>query len=223
MEISFFKSSIQSQFTMKVFFIHTALAAMSLLPFRILAQSDKAVADSKNGEHLYLDVHHLGPGKVTAAAVAEAHAKDLAVQRKYGVHFLKYWVDEAGGDVYCLSSSADTQSIRRTHAEAHGLLPDQIYPVTEGKESATNGEKNFYLDIHDFGTQKVTPQDVAAAHQKDLAVEGKYGVNFINYWVNGSMVVCLSQAPDSSAVINTHKEAHGLIPQHVMQVKPGEK
>jgi len=223
MEISFFRSSIQSHFTMKVFFIHTALAAMSLLPFRILAQSDKAVADSKNGEHLYLDVHHLGPGKVTAAAVAEAHAKDLAVQRKYGVHFLKYWVDEAGGDVYCLSSSADTQSIRRTHAEAHGLLPDQIYPVTEGKESATNGEKNFYLDIHDFGTQKVTPQDVAAAHQKDLAVEGKYGVNFINYWVNGGIVVCLSQAPDSAAVINTHKEAHGLIPQHIMQVKPGEK
>ncbi|WP_431211540.1 nickel-binding protein [Puia sp. P3] len=63
---------------------------MSLLPIRILAQSDK-------DEHLYLDVHHLGPGKVTAAAVAEAHAKDLAVQRKYGVHFLKYWVDEAGG------------------------------------------------------------------------------------------------------------------------------
>jgi len=210
---------------MKVILVLTVFAAISLHSFRLRAQSDKGTTETgkKSNEHLYLDVHHLGPGKVTAAAVAEAHAKDLAVQNKYGVHFLKYWVDEAGGDVYCLSSSADTQSIRKTHGEAHGLLPDQIYPVTEGQASATNGEKNFYLDIHEFGTEKVTAKDVAAAHQKDLAVEGKYGVNFINYWVNGGVVVCLSQAPDSSAVIKTHREAHGLIPQHIMQVKPGEK
>jgi len=210
---------------MKVLFALTVVAAICLLSFRLQAQSDKAVTEpgKRSTEHLYLDVHHLGPGKVTAAAVAEAHAKDLAVQGKYGVHFLKYWVDEAGGDVYCLSSSADTQSIRKTHADAHGLLPDQIYAVTEGKESAINGEKNFYLDIHEFGAEKVTAKDVAAAHQKDLAVEGKYGVNFINYWVNGGVVVCLSQAPDSLSVIRTHKEAHGLVPQHIMQVKPGEK
>lgn len=210
---------------MKVFFILTVFAAISLHSFRLRAQPGKISTEpeKKSTEHLYLDVHHLGPGKVTAEAVAEAHAKDLAVQRKYGVHFIKYWVDEAGGNVYCLSSSADTQSIRKTHAEAHGLLPDQVYAVTEGNESATNGEKNFYLDIHEFGAEKVTAQDVAVAHQKDLAVEGKYGVNFINYWVNGSMVVCLSQAPNSSAVIATHKEAHGLVPQHIIKVQPGEK
>jgi len=128
---------------MKVLFALTVFAVISLHSFRLRAQSDKVVTESgkKSTEHLYLDVHHLGPGKVTAEAVAEAHAKDLAVQGKYGVHFLKYWVDEAGGDVYCLSSSADTQSIRKTHADAHGLLPDQIYAVTEGKESAVNGKR----------------------------------------------------------------------------------
>lgn len=35
------------------------------------------------------------------------------------------------GLVYCLSSDSDTQSIRKTHGEAHGLLPEQIYQVTE--------------------------------------------------------------------------------------------
>lgn len=179
-------------------------------------------ADSATGAHLYIDVHHLGPGKVTAAAVAQAHAKDLAVEGKYGVQFLQYWVDEAGGNVYCLSSTADSGAIRRTHAEAHGLLPDEIWPVTAGMESPENAGKHFFLDVHEFGSP-VAAQDVAAAHQKDLAVESKHGVNFINYWVSGNMVVCFSQAPDSNAVIETHREAHGMLPVRVIEVIPGGK
>ena len=45
------------------------------------------------GAKLYLDVHHLGPGKVTAKDVAGAHAKDLATEAKYGVKYLNYWFD----------------------------------------------------------------------------------------------------------------------------------
>ncbi len=219
---------------MKIAFVLTAFAAISLISSHGCAQSNTADTtqgkDSQLSGHkpgsgnLYIDIHHLGPGKVTAEAVAEAHAKDLAVQEKYGVHFLKYWVDEAGGRVYCLSSSSDTQSIRKTHAEAHGLLPDQIYQVTDGTEASFTGEKDFFLDVHEFGAGKVSAKDVAAAHQKDLATQQKYGVNFINYWVDEKegLVVCLSQAPDSAAVIKTHKEAHGLVPVYVVKVKQGE-
>ena len=55
-------------------------------------------------------------------------------------------------------------------------------------------------------------------------MEKKYGANFINYWVNEKegVVMCLSQAKDSSAVIQTHKEAHGLLPDEIMQVKQGQ-
>lgn len=181
-------------------------------------------AQSTSTNNLYLDVHHLGPGKVTAADVAKAHAKDLAEEKKHGVHFIKYWVDESQGNVYCLSSAPDTMAIRETHAKAHGLLPDQTYLVQSGQEATANTGKDFYLDVHNLGAGKVTAADVAAAHQKDLAVEGKYGVNFVNYWVNerNGVVVCLSQAPDSTAIINTHKEAHGLVPDKVMKVKQGE-
>ena len=71
----------------------------------------------------------------------------------------------------------------------------------------------------------VTAKDVAAAHEKDLAVESKYGVHFINYWVNekDGVVMCLSQAPDSFAVKNTHREAHGLLPDEVLPVQQGKK
>jgi hypothetical protein len=190
--------------------------------FPLRAQTSQTI--SPDTTHLYIDVHHLGPGKVTAAAVAAAHQKDLAVEKKYNVTFIKYWVDVSKGDVYCLSSAGDPQSIRATHAEAHGLLPDEIFKVSEGQEAIIKGNNNLYLDIHELGPGNVTAAAVAAAHQKDLAIEQKYGVNFINYWVdekNGT-VLCLSQAPDSAAVVNTHREAHGLIPVSVVKVEQGQ-
>jgi hypothetical protein len=174
-------------------------------------------------QQLFMDVHYLGAGKVTPEAVAQAHAKDLATEGKYHVSFLKYWVDTSKGAVYCLSSAYDTASIRKTHAEAHGLLPDNIYPVTAGASAKAKGGKNLYLDLHEFGPGNVKAADVAVAHQKDLAVQKKYGVNLLNYWVDEKqgVVMCLAEAPDADALIKTHKEAHGLVPVSVEEVKQG--
>jgi len=36
------------------------------------------------------------------------------------------------------------------------------------------------------------------------------------------VVMCLSQAKDSNAVIKTHAEAHGLLPAYVLKVKQGQ-
>ncbi|HRH59287.1 MAG TPA: DUF4242 domain-containing protein [Chitinophagaceae bacterium] len=173
---------------------------------------------------LFIDVHQLEPGKVKFEDVAGAHAKDLATEKKYGVDFKRYWVDEGKGLVYCLSSAPDSASITKTHAEAHGLLPQHVFEVTPGMEAALKQGKNLYLDIHYLGAGKVTAQDVAAAHQKDLAVQKKHGVNFINYWVDEKtgVVLCLSQAKDSADIIKTHKEAHGLVPDEVLEVKQGQ-
>jgi len=172
----------------------------------------------------YIDVHYLPGGKVNYADVAAAHAKDLSVENKYGVKFIKYWVDESKGIVYCLSSAPDTAAIVSTHREAHGLLPQTVYKVEDGTEAMADNNKTFFLDIHQLGAGKVTAADVEKAHQKDLAVEKKYGVNFINYWVDerSGTVICLSQASDASKVIDTHKEAHGLIPVSIEAVKQGQ-
>jgi hypothetical protein len=198
-----------------------ATATLGLFSQQSAAQVGNFDNRSKN---YFIDVHHFGPGKVAAKDVETAHQKDLAVEKKYKVTILKYWFDEAKGDVYCLSSSENTESIRNTHAEAHGLLPEEFYKVSEGQEAVMKGKNNLYLDIHELGPGKVTAADVAGAHQKDLAIQGKYGVNLINYWVDEKKgtVLCLAQAPDSTALINTHKEAHGLIPLRVAKVKQGQ-
>ncbi|MGH2565825.1 MAG: hypothetical protein ACRDE5_15010, partial [Ginsengibacter sp.] len=42
--------------------------------------------------------------------------------------------------------------------------------------------KSLFIDVHDLQPGKVSFADVMAAHQKDLATESKYDVNFIKFW-----------------------------------------
>jgi hypothetical protein len=177
----------------------------------------------KASKRLFIDVHHFSPGSVKAEDVAKAHQKDLDKQKAHGVSFLDYWVDEAGGNVYCLSTAPDSAAIRATHREAHGLLPAETYLVTGGKQAQLKPGNKLYIDIHRLGAGKVKARDVAFAHEKDLAEQGKHDVNFLNYWVDEQTgtVICLSQAPDSASVTRTHQQAHGLPPVTAKQVKGG--
>jgi Protein of unknown function (DUF4242) len=80
---------------------------------------------------LYLDTHHHVEG-LTAEAIADAHARDVAVQAKHGATFFRYWFDEATGRVYCLFEAPDADSGAAVHRDAHGLLADEIIQVQEG-------------------------------------------------------------------------------------------
>lgn len=81
---------------------------------------------------LFMDVHESLPEGAGAADVAGAHQADLATQEKYGVSYLRYWVDEANGKVFCLVEAPDADAAITVHREAHGLVADKIYPVVEG-------------------------------------------------------------------------------------------
>ena len=79
---------------------------------------------------LYMDEHDL-PG-VKAEDVAGAHEADMRVQGKYGVDYKHYWVDEAGGKVFCLVEAPDKESANKVHEEAHGLVAQKLYEVEQG-------------------------------------------------------------------------------------------
>lgn len=80
----------------------------------------------------YMDIHK-GVTGLTAEAVAGAHQKDLEVQRKYGVKYLKYWFNEADGTVFCLCEAPNREAAEAVHREAHGLVADEIIEVKEGE------------------------------------------------------------------------------------------
>ena len=80
---------------------------------------------------LFMDVHNLS-GPVTAEAVAKAHAADRSIQDDHGVHYLRYWVDESQGKIFCLVDAPDAEAANTVHREAHGLVADEIHTVVEG-------------------------------------------------------------------------------------------
>jgi hypothetical protein len=198
----------------------------TLLFIAICAGSTIATAQQKSDQPVkyFIDVHNVAPGKVSYEQVQAAHQKDLATEDKFGVKFIKYWIDEEQGKIYCLSTAPEAASVNNTHKMAHGLVYDNISEVTPGWEDLPKEGKQYYLDVHELGAGKVTAAAVAEAHKKDLAVQGSHDVNFINYWVDekNGLVYCLSQAPSANAVVETHKEAHGLLPAKIYKVKQGQ-
>ena len=80
---------------------------------------------------LYMDVHNNVEG-LTGEAVAGAHQRDLEVQGKHGVNYLRYWYDVGSGKVFCLVDAPSKEAAETVHREAHGLVADEITEVTEG-------------------------------------------------------------------------------------------
>ena len=79
---------------------------------------------------LFMDIHTMDGG-VSAGDVAEAHQADLSTQETYGVEYKRYWVDEGAGKIFCLVDAPDAEAASRVHREAHGLVADEIYQVSE--------------------------------------------------------------------------------------------
>jgi len=79
---------------------------------------------------LFMDVHNV-EGGVSATEVARAHQADLETQGKYNVSYLRYWVDEGAGKIFCLVEADNAEDASTVHREAHGLVADEIYPVSE--------------------------------------------------------------------------------------------
>ena len=80
---------------------------------------------------LFMDVHQIAGG-VSMDDVAKAHLADLQAQDAYDVRYLRYWVDEGHGHVFCLVEAPTAQAAADVHRQAHGLVADRIYQVQEG-------------------------------------------------------------------------------------------
>jgi hypothetical protein len=82
-------------------------------------------------ERIFLEVHHKIEG-LTKEAIRDAHQRDLEVQEKRGVKYLRYWYDTVSGRVYCLVEAPSKEAAEAVHQEAHGLVADEITEVAEG-------------------------------------------------------------------------------------------
>lgn len=80
----------------------------------------------------------------------------------------------------------------------------------------------IYLDRHQ--NLGVSPDELAAAHLKDLEAQEQFGVSYLSYWFdfNAKAAYCLVDAPTSKAAQAVHEVAHGVMPDKLIEVKPEE-
>ena len=80
----------------------------------------------------------------------------------------------------------------------------------------------LYMDVHSM-EGGVSAKDVADAPGKDVEVQGQYGVDYKQYWVDekAGKIFCLVEAPDADTAHRVHREAHGLVADEIYEVQQG--
>jgi hypothetical protein len=80
----------------------------------------------------------------------------------------------------------------------------------------------LFMDVH-HKVDGLTAEAVAGAHQRDLEVQQRYGVDYRRYWFDeaSGKVFCLVEAPDAEAAAAVHREAHGLVADEITEVREG--
>jgi hypothetical protein len=81
----------------------------------------------------------------------------------------------------------------------------------------------LFMDIH-RNVDGISGEELEKAHQKDLEVQSKYGVNFVDYWYSEAdkSIFCLCEAPNKEAANAVHEEAHGAAADEIIEVKRGQ-
>ena len=78
----------------------------------------------------------------------------------------------------------------------------------------------LFIDRHTI-EEGASANDVARAHQADLAIQEAHGVSYLRYLVDDAAgkIFCLVEAPDPAAANTVHREAHGLVADEIYPVR----
>lgn len=79
----------------------------------------------------------------------------------------------------------------------------------------------IYMDRHEV-SEEATPEALAEIHQEDLKIEREFNCRGFTYWYDDvrKQVFCLIEAPNKQAIIDMHRQAHGDIPNSIIEVDP---
>jgi AraC-like DNA-binding protein len=130
-----------------------------------------------------MDIHTVDSDEFSAEDVVKAHMEDLAIQDKFGVKQLKYWVNEHAKTIFCLMEGPNKDACNQVHLQSHGNTACNIIEV---------GDNEFNL----FMGQGAAVDDLAKTDSGDLDT-GYRSILLTN-------IVCVSQK-DSDYLTKTHE------------------
>jgi AraC-like DNA-binding protein len=82
----------------------------------------------------------------------------------------------------------------------------------------------LYMDFHKLGSSDISKEELTKIHDEDLAIQERFGVFELKYWVNldAKNLFCLVQAPSKEAFNNVHKHSHGKTACNIIEVSEDE-
>lgn len=89
---------------------------------------------------LFMDFHKIE--NITVDDVISAHIADLSIQKKYGVKYHQFWVNQKAGTVFCLMEGPDEKTCELVHQMAHGNVACAITEVETGTYKLFMGENH---------------------------------------------------------------------------------
>ena len=98
---------------------------------------------------LYMDIHTVDSDDFSAEDVVKAHMKDLAIQDKFGVTQLKYWVNEHAKTIFCLMEGPNKDACNQVHLQSHGNTACNIIEVADDEYQLFMGRGT---DVNDLAT-----------------------------------------------------------------------
>jgi hypothetical protein len=166
---------------------------------------------------IFMGVHERLPREATAQDVAEAHRGDREVGQLRGVRYLRYWIDEEAGKVFCLSEAPSAEATAAAHREARGLPVDRIYQVREGErprpldpsrtideEEAPMSTPFIFIGTHAIREGKVEDfQKMFLAFSKDVVEAQEPRLLAFNAYGNadGTEVSVVQVHPDAESML----------------------
>lgn len=79
----------------------------------------------------------------------------------------------------------------------------------------------FFMDVHRRG-ERISYEEVAAAHLADIEAQGRFGVTYHQYFLNeaAGTVFCVAEAPDIRSCEAVHEVAHGNTAEEIIEISP---
>lgn len=89
---------------------------------------------------LYMDFHKFP--RITLEEAKKAHLADESIQKKYGVKYLQFWVNEQAGTIFCLVEGPDKGTCESVHQMSHGHIACAMVEVDPSYYSLIMGENH---------------------------------------------------------------------------------
>ena len=83
---------------------------------------------------LFMDFHSIDSDAITEEDVYKAHLKDVAVQNKHGIVYIRYYLNLPQKSAFCLMEAPNKEACIESHKEAHGAGACNVIEVSREHE-----------------------------------------------------------------------------------------